>query len=418
MLKFYNYFIMSNSNKTNDSFQKVENENSINMKTEEDEELIIKYIEEIKNEQTRSKAIENLYRYKGKYNNLAIYLWYSGGIMAVFLQEIIKTYEYLTTRKYNNEKINKGKYIVSLIQEIALHPFTRKEFLDSQILVFLYPFLRCSNKTKSYDVIRVTSLSVIAALVKIDDSDVINFLIKTEIIPIILRNMEKGTEIIRSTASFIIQRIIEDINGLKYMCNIRERLDAILSVLNLMIQNKPSNRIIKDVLKIYLGLKENKEAKSLIRQNFPKKLKDLKFISTLDESSQRKIESLLKSLEEDEEGTDIKIIKLKNDLINNNNPTFIQNINIINKNNINIYNNGNQMCLNNKDMNNDNKNLNMMFANNINQMKLPSLMNSQVNDYKYNIYNDNEGFMNSNIFNQNMGNEFANINFFNNYKNI
>ena len=406
------------SNKTNDSFQKVENENSINIKNEEEEALIIKYIEEIKNEETRSQAIENLYRYKGENSNLAIYLWYSGGTMAAFLQEIIYTYQYLTTPKFTNEKLNKAKYIISLIQEIALHPKTRKEFLDSQMLVFLYPFLRCSSKIKSYDVIRVTSLGVIAALVKINDSDVINFLIKTEIIPIILRNMEKGTEIIRSTASFIIQRIIDDINGLKYMCDLRERLYVILTVLNSAMQNKPSNRIIKDVLKIYLVLIENKEAKSLIIQHFPKKLRDRNYISTLDESAQKKVESLLKSLKEDDEGTDIKIIKLKNDLTNNN-TTIIQNINIIKNNNINIYNNGNQINLNNNDMNNNNKNLNMIFANNMNQMKLPSMMHSQINDYKYNIYNnDNEGFINPNIYNQNTGNGFPNINYYNNYKNM
>ena len=406
------------SNKTNDSFQKVENENSINIKNEEEEALIIKYIEEIKNEETRSQAIENLYRYKGENSNLAIYLWYSGGTMAAFLQEIIYTYQFLTTPKFTNEKLNKAKYIISLIQEIALHPKTRKEFLDSQMLVFLYPFLRCSSKIKSYDVIRVTSLGVIAALVKINDSDVINFLIKTEIIPIILRNMEKGTEIIRSTASFIIQRIIDDINGLKYMCDLRERLYVILTVLNSAMQNKPSNRIIKDVLKIYLVLIENKEAKSLIRQHFPKKLRDRNYISTLDESAQKKVESLLKSLKEDDEGTDIKIIKLKNDLTNNN-TTIIQNINIIKNNNINIYNNGNQINLNNNDMNNNNKNLNMIFANNMNQMKLPSMMHSQINDYKYNIYNnDNEGFINPNIYNQNTGNGFPNINYYNNYKNM
>ena len=406
------------SNKTNDSFQKVENENSINIKNEEEEALIIKYIEEIKNEETRSQAIENLYRYKGENSNLAIYLWYSCGTMAAFLQEIIYTYQYLTTPKFTNEKLNKAKYIISLIQEIALHPKTRKEFLDSQMLVFLYPFLRCSSKIKSYDVIRVTSLGVIAALVKINDSDVINFLIKTEIIPIILRNMEKGTEIIRSTASFIIQRIIDDINGLKYMCDLRERLYVILTVLNSAMQNKPSNRIIKDVLKIYLVLIENKEAKSLIRQHFPKKLRDRNYISTLDESAQKKVESLLKSLKEDDEGTDIKIIKLKNDLTNNN-TTIIQNINIIKNNNINIYNNGNQINLNNNDMNNNNKNLNMIFANNMNQMKLPSMMHSQINDYKYNIYNnDNEGFINPNIYNQNTGNGFPNINYYTNYKNM
>ena len=401
------------SNKTDDSFQKIEVENSTNIKNdEEEEELIIKYIEEIKNEDTRSQALENLFKYKEKCNNLAIYLWYSGFTMTAFLQEIVNGYQYLNIPNISNEKLNKVKYIISLIQTIALHSKTRKEFLDSQLLVFLYPFLRCSNKNKSYDVIRVTTLSVIAALVKINDSDVINFLIKTEIIPVILRSMEKGTEIIRFTASFIIQRIIEDINGLKYICDLRERLYVIICVLNAMLQNKSSNRIIKHVLKMFLCLKENKEAKFLIRQHFPQKLKDINFIRSLDESSQRKVNSLLKSLKEDEEEDNI-ITKLKNDLTNknnNNNFTIFQNINMINNNNINN-NNGNQINLNNNDITNNN--INMMFMNNMNQMALPSMMAPQTNDIYYNIFNDNENFMNSNIYNQNMGSGFPNINYFN-----
>ena len=400
------------SNKTDDSFQKIEIENSQNIKNDdEEEELIINYIEKIKNEDTRSQAIENLFKYKEKSNNLAIYLWYSGFTMTAFLQEIINGYQYLNTPNVTNEKFNKVKYIISLIQTIALHPKTRKEFLDSQLLVFLYPFLRCPNKNKSYDVIRVTTLSVIAALVKINDSDVINYLIKTEIIPVILRSMEKGTEIIRFTASFIIQRIIEDIEGLKYICDLKERLYVIICVLNAMLQNKPSNRIIKHVLKMFLCLTKNKDAKFLIRQNFPPK-----FIRSLDESSQRKVSSLLKSLKEDEEEDNI-IIKLKNDLTNknkkSNNITVFQNINIINNNNINNFNNGSQINLNNNDLPNNNNNINMMLMNNMNQMTFPSMMTPQVNDIYYNIFNDSENFINSNIYNQNMGNGFPNINYFN-----
>ena len=401
------------SNKIDDSSQKIEIESSSNIKNnDEEEELIVNFIEKIKNEDTRSQAIENLFKYKEKSNNLGIYLWFSGFTMTAFLQEIINAYQYLNMPNASNEKFNKVKYIISLIQTIALHPKTRKQFLDSQLLVFLYPFLRCANKNKSYDVIRVTTLSVIAALVKINDSDVINFLIKTEIIPVILRSMEKGTEIIRFTASFIIQRILEDIEGLKYICDLRERLYVIICVLNAMLQNKPSNRIIKHVLKMFLCLKENKDAKFLIRQNFLQKLKDLNFIRTLDESSQRKVISLLKSLKEDEEENNI-ILKFKNDLTNknknnNNNITIFKNLN---DNSINNCNNGNQINLNNNDLTNNINNINMMLINNMNQLSIPSMLPPQDNDIYYNIFNNN--FINSNIYNQNMGNGFPNINYFN-----
>ena len=378
-----------------------------------EEELIIKYTNEIKNETTRTQAIENLYKLREKNNNIAIYLWYSRGTMAALLQEIINTYQYLNSSKLTTEKSNNAKYIISLFQIIALNSKTRKEFLDSQLLVFLYPFLSCTNKTKPYEVIKVTSLSVIAALVKIDDSDVINFLIKTEIIPVILRIMEKSKEIMREAACFIIQRIIEDINGLKYMCEIRERLIVIIYILNVILENKLSFRLLKNVLKIYLGLIENKEAKKLLKQKFPQKLKDKNFIRNLDDSSKVKVEILLKSLEENE----AEIIKLKNDLTNKNNNN-IQNINIINNNNINIYNNGNQINLNNNDINNNNTNMNMIFVNNLNQMQPRFMITSPVGDYNFNAYNDNDNYMNQNIYNQNSNNGLPNINFYKTFKNI
>ena len=253
------------SNKTNDSFQKPEKDIIQN----EEEELIIKYTDEIKNEDTRYKAIENLYKYCEKNKNIAIYLWYSRGTVAALLQEIIKAYQYLSPSKLTNEKSDKIKYIISLFQNIALHQKTRKEFIESQLLVFLYPFLKCTNKTKSYEVIRVSALSVIAALVKNNDSDIINFLIKTEIIPVILRIMEKGSELIRAVTCFIVQRIIVDVNGLKYICELKQRLYAIIYVLDTMLQNKISLRITKNIIKIYLGLIENKEAKTMLKSELP-----------------------------------------------------------------------------------------------------------------------------------------------------
>ena len=47
-------------NETKDSYSMIDTDNDDNQK---EEELIIKYTEDIKNEETRSKAIEILYQY-------------------------------------------------------------------------------------------------------------------------------------------------------------------------------------------------------------------------------------------------------------------------------------------------------------------------------------------------------------------
>jgi CCR4-NOT transcription complex subunit 9 len=98
----------------------------------------------------------------------------------------------------------------------------------------LYPFLNTVNKNKPFEYLRLTALGVIGALVKIDNADVIAFLLSTEIIPLSLRIMERGSELSKTVATFIVQRILLDDNGLNYVCNTAERFYAVsFKIINL-----------------------------------------------------------------------------------------------------------------------------------------------------------------------------------------
>jgi len=46
--------------------------------------------------------------------------------------------------------------------------------------------------------------------VQIDDTEVINFLLSTEIIPLCLKTMEMGSELSKTVATFIVQKILID----------------------------------------------------------------------------------------------------------------------------------------------------------------------------------------------------------------
>ena len=76
---------------------------------------------------------------------------------------------------------------------------------------------------------------MIGALVKGDDSDAIAFLMQTEIIPLCLRIMKRGQDLSRTVATFIVQKILNDQNGLKYICHTGERFFAVSTVLSAMI---------------------------------------------------------------------------------------------------------------------------------------------------------------------------------------
>jgi CCR4-NOT transcription complex subunit 9 len=108
--------------------------------------------------------------------------------------------------------------------------------------------------------------------------------------------MEKGTELSKTVSTFIVQRILMDQQGLAYMCNTADRFHAISSVLVKMISQKPSSRLLKHIVRCYNRLSENHRARSILKENFPKYLKDQSFCESLDESVKKWLASFLKNL--------------------------------------------------------------------------------------------------------------------------
>ena len=372
-----------------------------------EEEKIIKWISELKNENTRIKALENLSKYSENNYNLAIYLWYSRGTMAVLLQEIISVYQYLSSSKLTLDNSHKICCVITLLQCIASNNDTRHEFLESQIPIFLYPFLNNTNKTKPYEYLKLTSLSVIGTLVKLNDPNIISFLIDTAITPILLKIMEKGSELSKKIACCIVCQIIQDDNGNKYICEAKERYSAVIQYMKMMLKNRFNQRIIRCILKIFLRLSKNKDARNILKNDLLKEIKDKNFIRALDDSSKNLLNCLLKVLNEKDEYNQIKGVNKTN---NNNN-------NMSNINPINLKNNINQQPMNDEDISNQNLNNNMMMANQINQMKMQQgfMLSPNYADVNFNMYNNgNDNYMNkiNYLNNQNSNKGYGNMNFY------
>ena len=68
---------------------------------------------------------------------------------------------------------------------------------------------------------------------KVDDGEVVNFLLQTEIIPLCLRIMETGSDLSKTVATFIVQKILLDDIGLNYVCATAERFYAVFAVATL-----------------------------------------------------------------------------------------------------------------------------------------------------------------------------------------
>eukprot|EP00291_Cryptomonas_curvata_P024017 CAMPEP_0172164030 /NCGR_PEP_ID=MMETSP1050-20130122/7613_1 /TAXON_ID=233186 /ORGANISM="Cryptomonas curvata, Strain CCAP979/52" /LENGTH=270 /DNA_ID=CAMNT_0012834311 /DNA_START=217 /DNA_END=1025 /DNA_ORIENTATION=+ len=258
---------------------------------QQDKEKLYQLVAELSREETREAALLELSKKREAFPDLAPILWHSFGTTATLLQEIVCIYPLLSPPQLTAHASNRVCNALALLQCVASHPETRTLFLKAHMPLFLYPFLNTISKTRPFEYLRLTSLGVVGALVKMDDSDVINFLLTTEIIPLCLRIMETGSELSKTVATFIVQKILLDDSGLQYICTTADRFFAVSNVLSVMVAGlakEPSVRLLKHIIRCYLRLSENPKARDALRHCLPEQLWDAGFTSCLREDNSTK----------------------------------------------------------------------------------------------------------------------------------
>lgn len=261
----------------------------------EDKEAIIQCVHDLKDKNKREKALAELSKKREYLQDLAPVIWHSVGTISALLQEIISIYPLLTPSLMTANVSNRACNVLALLQCVAAHTETRSSFLKANIQLFLYPFLNTVSKSRAYEYLRLTSLGVIGALVKVDDPEVINNLLHTEIIPLSLRIMERGTELSQTVATFIIQKILSDNNGLSYVCQTKQRFFTVINVMETMVKAQdttPSTRLLKHIARCYQKLFENQKAKEFLAEQIPSILNEKSLEAHFDENTKSIIFSM------------------------------------------------------------------------------------------------------------------------------
>lgn len=243
---------------------------------------VYRYIGDLTVSSRRAVALSELSRCREMLPDLAPMLWYSFGVITAILQEVIAIYPYLTPPTLSSTASTRVCNALALLQCVASHSETRQHFLNAHMPLFLYPFLNTVSMSRTFEYLRLTSLGVIGALVKVDDPEVVNFLLQTEIISLCLRVMEMGSELSKTVATFIVQKILSDELGLRYACATAERFYALSSVLGgmvMVVSKTPSPRLLKHIIKCYLCLAKNARAREGLKKCFPSLLRDGSLLS-------------------------------------------------------------------------------------------------------------------------------------------
>mmetsp|Transcript_14470 Transcript_14470/g.20403 ORF Transcript_14470/g.20403 Transcript_14470/m.20403 type:complete len:346 (+) Transcript_14470:184-1221(+) len=239
---------------------------------------------QLTNPDQREVVLLELSKKRETFSDLAPILWHSPGTVAALLQEIVSIYPLLTPPTLTAHASNRVCNALALLQCVASHADTRAPFLAAYVPLYLYPFLNTQSKSRPFEYLRLTSLGVIGALVKVDDTDVIAFLLHTEIIPLCLRIMETGSELSKTVATFIVQKILLDETGLQYVCATAERFFAVSTVLANMVQLlqvHPSVRLLKHVVRCFLRLADNMRAREALKTCLPASMRDNTFSAAL-----------------------------------------------------------------------------------------------------------------------------------------
>lgn len=268
-----------------------------------DKEQVYDWILDLSDPKKREQALLELSKKRETVPDLPLWLWHSFGSMASLLQEVISIYPAIMPPTLTAQQSNRVCNALALMQCVAAHKETRTPFLQAHIPLFLYPFLHTTKTTRPFEYLRLTSLGVIGALVKTDEQEVIQFLLSTEIIPLCLRIMENGTELSKTVATFILQKILLDDTGLAYICQTYERFSHVAMILGKMVlqlAKDPSQRLLKHVVRCYSRLSDNPRALQALRQCLPDQLKDETFGRVLedDKSTRHWLKQLMKNLGE------------------------------------------------------------------------------------------------------------------------
>merc|ERR1740133_342621 len=267
-------------------------------------EEVYHLVQDLRVSDRREHALLELSKRRESLTDLAPILWHSFGTIVALIQEIVCIYPQLSppptlTAPASNRVCNS----LALLQCVASHPETRPLFLKAHIPLLLYPFLNTVSKDRPFEYLPLTSLGATGALVKVDDADVIDFLLQTEIIPLCLRIMETGSELSKTVATFIVQKLLLDETGLAYICATAERFYAVSTVLGNLVATlveQPSARLLKHIVRCYLRLSDNARAREALRQCLPDVLRDATFSSCLkdDVTTKRWLTQLLFNITE------------------------------------------------------------------------------------------------------------------------
>ncbi|XP_039003787.1 CCR4-NOT transcription complex subunit 9-like [Hibiscus syriacus] len=159
-----------------------------------DTATITRLIRGLDSEETREQSLDLLCKVCDPITHLKEF-----ELVYKIIQVITSAYRPLLSDSLKERAVTQVCNAMALLQSVDSHPETKMPFIRATMPVYLYPFLNTMSGERNYECLRLTSLGVIGSLAKVDDPEVVEYLLSTQIFPSCLRCMEFGRTLSKTT---------------------------------------------------------------------------------------------------------------------------------------------------------------------------------------------------------------------------
>ncbi|TBU19552.1 cell differentiation protein Rcd1 [Ordospora colligata] len=240
--------------------------------TECSRQRLIEICENLVSNKTVYKRLEALFEELRKSPTMAFEVWSHDAMPIFLLQEVIAPYTIINTNKFSEENSSRLCMVLNILQILVGDTQIKHVFVDARFPYYIYRYLMISDIDSRHEVLRISSLGVIASLLKNGDQYVHKHLKITEIVPLLLKIVDIGPEESQLLSANVFTAIIGNDDGLSYACQTFDRFSAINMMFNSLASQSvglKSTELLKTVLKVYIRLCAKPHIRTLLSSKRP-----------------------------------------------------------------------------------------------------------------------------------------------------
>ncbi|KAG5858866.1 cell differentiation, Rcd1-like protein [Encephalitozoon hellem] len=199
-------------------------------------------------------------------------IWNHDSMPVFLLQEVITPYMTLSTNMFDEVEYHRLYTVLNILQILVSDPKIKRVFVDARFPYYIYRYLVISDSDSKYETLRISALGVVASLLQNGDQYIHKQLKTTEVVPLLLKIVDLGSEASQLLSANVFGLIIGSDDGLNYACQTFDRFSAI----NLMFNSLASQgvsvgsvKLVKAALRIYIRLCAKPHIRTLLSSKKP-----------------------------------------------------------------------------------------------------------------------------------------------------